>query len=148
MDKTINQEAARTILLVEDDSGCVSLTRRYLDRANINNKVLHFPYGQQCLDFLEQQDHGGSPVYLGYVLILDLKLPDCTGIDVLKYIRSSASDSIRQIPIIMHTSTNREEERIQCQGLGADAFCVKQFSKDFELGGILQQWLHCCDSAV
>ena len=61
-------------------------------------------------------------------VILDVGLPDMTGFDVCKQIRSSAHVSISNIPILFLTARNHEIDRIVGLEIGADDYVTKPFS--------------------
>ncbi|MEO1288231.1 MAG: response regulator [Chloroflexota bacterium] len=63
------------------------------------------------------------------VVLLDLNLPDIHGVDILKVIRQQSDD----IPVVVLTTSNLEEEQEACHNLGISAFLEKPFNSDMLL---------------
>ena len=59
------------------------------------------------------------------LVVLDVMLPGINGVDLLK--RMKASESLRDIPVIMATAKGTEYDKIQSLDLGADDYLVKPF---------------------
>lgn len=79
-----------TIVMIEDDEGHARLIKRNIRRSGVNNEIIQFDSGTAALKFLFGSD-GGS---LGHgeralLVLLDLNLPDMTGIDVLRQIKQN-----------------------------------------------------------
>ena len=131
------EQTDKTIILVEDDEGCMVLTRRYLERAGVPWPIIHFSHGSELLEFLcsnmMESQHGQE-----YVVILDVDLPDTSGVELLGIIRSAEMESVKRLPVIMHTNSSDEDNRSRCHELGADAYCRKDFSESFELADALK----------
>ena len=113
------------ILLVEDNSNDEALTLRALKKNNIQNEVVVARDGVEALDFLfGTGQHAGRDVsILPEVVLLDLKLPKLDGLDVLKRIR--ADERTRLIAVVILTSSNEEQDRINGYGLGANSYVRK-----------------------
>lgn len=114
----------KKILLVEDDPRDVELTLEALSEYNIANTIDVVHDGAQALDYLycrgdyaERQD--GNPS----VVLLDLKMPRLSGIDVLKVVKSDPK--LKTIPIIILTSSREETDLKECYELGVNAYVVK-----------------------
>ena len=92
------------ILLVEDNPRDAELTQRALREHRLANRLVHVKDGQEALDWLfrvdphSQTDLSHSPK----VVLLDLKLPKVSGLDVLRAIR--ADERTQLIPVVMLTS--------------------------------------------
>ena len=114
----------RPILLVEDNPKDAELTLAALARCQLLNDVTHVRDGVEALEYLRcegrYQDamHGG-PV----VVLLDLKLPKLTGLEVLREIRTDPA--ISSTPVVMLTSSREEQDLIRSYELGVNAFVVK-----------------------
>ena len=114
----------RPILLVEDNPKDAELTMAALARCQLLNDVTHVRDGVEALEYLRTQGryegamHGG-PV----VVLLDLKLPKLTGLEVLKEIRTDAT--ISSTPVVMLTSSREEQDLVRSYELGVNAFVVK-----------------------
>lgn len=126
-DRTLTR---KTILLVEDDPDDEELTMRALRRSNIKNEVIVARDGEQALEMLFGEgkflDHEID--LLPAVVLLDLKLPKVSGIDVLRRIRSEPRT--RRLPVVVLTSSRLERDRDQVYDLGANSYITKPV--DFE----------------
>lgn len=118
----MNQEVV--LLMAEDDEGHAGLIRKNLQRAGIANEILHFSDGQAILDFLFSR--GSGPVRnpsTPYVLLLDIRMPKVSGLEVLEQIK--ASPDLRSIPVTMITTTDDPREVDRCYFLGCSNYITK-----------------------
>ena len=110
------------ILLVEDNPDHAELTRRALEDGNVQNQVHWVKDGQAALDYLFQ-----TGAYTGVsrpgLILLDIKLPKVNGVEVLAKIKHD--DTLRIIPVIMLTTSDRDEEALKCYNAGANSFITK-----------------------
>lgn len=113
------------IMLVDDDDGHRLLIRENLRAEGIINELLEMTNGQQAIDYLtrrgQYQDPAKSP--RPGLILLDIKMPKMDGFSVLEKIKADAQ--LRQIPIIMLTSTDDQVEVNRCYALGASTYVVK-----------------------
>jgi len=114
-----------TILIAEDDEGHVGLIRKNLARSGITNPILHFADGQQILDFLYRHNSSGPSRELShaYVLLLDIRMPKVTGVEVLEQIKTHPD--LKKIPTIMITTTDDPREIEKCHLLGCNSYITK-----------------------
>jgi CheY-like chemotaxis protein len=113
-----------TIIMVEDDEGHARLIERNIRRAGVNNEIVPFGNGSEALKFLFGADGSGSVNKNRPMLILlDLNLPDMTGIDILKRIKEN--DHIRRTPVVVLTTTDDEKEIQRCYDLGCNVYITK-----------------------
>ncbi|SKB67132.1 response regulator [Luteibacter sp. 22Crub2.1] len=123
----------RPILLVEDSPKDAELTLAALSRCQLLNEVTHVRDGVEALEYLRSEgkyagaSHGG-PV----VVLLDLKLPKLTGLEVLEEVRRDPK--LSSTPIVMLTSSREEQDLVASYKLGVNAFVVKpvDFKEFFE----------------
>jgi two-component system response regulator len=110
------------ILLVEDNEDHAELTLRALKDGNVVNKVHWAKDGQEALDYLFQKGPfvGG---HLPGLVLLDINLPKVNGLEILKKIKQSEVHRI--IPVIMLTTSDRDEEALKCYSSGANSFITK-----------------------
>lgn len=113
------------ILLVEDDPADAELTTRSLRKQEQAGKIVHARDGAEALDYLFCQGSFSerNKSLLPRVVLLDLKLPRVSGHDVLKAIK--ADKRMRCIPVIVMTSSNHEQDLIECYRHGANSYIQK-----------------------
>jgi len=123
-------EDAIEILLVEDDPKDVRLTLRELQRENVKNQIVVVRDGAEALDFLfcrgEFSDR--SPNHPPKLVLLDLKLPKVSGLDVLREIKSKPET--RAIAVVVMTSSGEERDVVDSYKLGVNSYIQKPV--DFE----------------
>jgi CheY-like chemotaxis protein len=74
-----------TIIMIEDDEGHARLIERNIRRSGVNNEIVPFTNGTDAVNYLFGKDgtgleQKGNPL----LILLDLNLPDMTGIDILR----------------------------------------------------------------
>ena len=112
------------ILLVEDSPTDAELTLRALRKANLGDSTLWLQDGQQALNFLlGEGEYAGMPPGRPQLILLDMKLPRVSGIDVLRRVKSDVR--YRSIPIVMLTSSNEERDIVEAYALGVNSYLVK-----------------------
>ena len=114
----------KRMLLAEDNEHDVELTLSALSENRLANEVVVVRDGAEALDYLYrrgpyQQREEGNPV----VVLLDLKMPKVDGLEVLRRIKED--DGLRQIPVVMLTSSREENDLVESYRLGANAYVVK-----------------------
>jgi two-component system response regulator len=116
---------AATILLVEDNPNDEALTLRALRKAGIANDVAVARDGPEALDYLFRTGARADrePAALPRMVLLDLKLPKLSGIEVLRRIR--AEESTRLLPVIILTSSKEDKDLVDGYTLGANSYVVK-----------------------
>jgi two-component system response regulator len=114
------------LLLVEDNPDDVALTRRALSRARIGNDLAVAGDGEAALDVLYRDVLDGRRD-IGLVL-LDLGLPKLDGREVLE--RVWADRRLRHIPVIVLTSSAKDEDMVKSYKGGAVAFLRKPVQVD------------------
>jgi len=112
------------IVMIEDDEGHARLIERNLRRAGVNNEILPFANGTDALAYLLGSDGTGA-VSAGrqMLILLDLNLPDMTGVDILTRIKANAH--LRGSPVVVLTTTDDQNEVRRCYDLGANAYITK-----------------------
>src|SRR5215212_8605534 len=108
--------ATRTILVVDDEPGIVTIARDYLDRAGF--RVITAGNGIDALRLARTERPS--------LLVLDLMLPGMDGLDVARALRGDPAS--RMLPIIMLTARVEETDRLIGLELGADDYITKPFS--------------------
>jgi len=112
------------ILIAEDDGGHFALVKKNLWRSCVSNSFLHFKNGQEVLDFLYMRGDGPKMTpNTAYLLLLDIRMPKVSGIDVLRDIKRHPE--FRKIPVIMLTTTDSPREVQRCHDMGCSFYIVK-----------------------
>jgi len=111
---------AVTIVMVEDDEGHARLIEKNLARAGVSNDVTHLISGTAALEFLfGPERRTGEPL----LVLLDLNLPDVSGITILE--RLKASRELQRAPVIVLTTTDDQREIQRCYDLGCNVYITK-----------------------
>ena len=115
----------KIILLVEDNPDDEALTLRALKKNNISNQVIVARDGAEALDYLfgTGQYSGRDANLTPQVVLLDLKLPKVEGLEVLRRMR--ANESTKLLPVVILTSSNEEQDRINGYDSGANSYVRK-----------------------
>ncbi len=115
----------RTILLVEDNPDDEALTLRAFRKNNIMNEVVVARDGAQALDYLfgTNQYAGRDVSDWPSVVLLDLKLPKVSGLEILRKIRGD--NRTRTMLVVVLTSSKEEEDVAESYGLGVNSYVRK-----------------------
>lgn len=112
------------ILLVEDSPLDAELTIRALKDGKLANTVEWVKDGQQALDYLFQEgSYAGRTGNMPQLVLLDLKMPRVSGIEVLRAIK--ADPRTRKIPVVVMTSSQEERDIAESYDLGVNSYVVK-----------------------
>jgi two-component system response regulator len=117
------------ILLVEDNPDDEALAVRALKKSNIVNEIVVARDGVEALNYLlgEGAYAGRDRRVIPRLILLDLKLPKLDGLGLLRRLR--ADDRTKLLPVVILTSSNEEQDRINGYSLGANSYVRK--SVDF-----------------
>lgn len=116
---------AVTIIMIEDDAGHARLIEKNVRRAGVCNEIVAFDTGASALAYLEDPAQRGPGPFL---VLLDLNLPDISGVDVLARIKSD--DMLRRAPVVVLTTTDDRHEVQRCYDLGANVYVTKPVDYD------------------
>jgi len=113
-----------TIIMIEDDDGHARLIEKNIRRAGVNNEILPFTNGTSALAYLMGPD-GSGEVSSGrqLLILLDLNLPDMTGVDILATIKGN--EHLKRSPVVVLTTTDDSREIQRCYDLGANVYITK-----------------------
>jgi len=115
------------VLLVEDDPGDVLMTREAFEANKLRNRLSVVADGVAALDFLRKVgDHVDAPT--PDLILLDLNLPRMDGREVLEAIKADAA--LRQIPVVVLTTSEAEEDVVRSYSLHANAYVTKPVDFD------------------
>lgn len=119
----MNAHHSVNIVMIEDDEGHARLIEKNIRRAGILNDIRHFTDGTSAVDYLFNAAEG--PQLNGPALVLlDLNLPDMSGIDILARIKGGEGP-IRRTPVVVLTTTDDQREIQRCYDLGANVYITK-----------------------
>ena len=108
---------AVTIVMIEDDEGHARLIERNIRRAGVNNELIPFTNGTDALRFLLGADSSGEVSAKKHLLVLlDLNLPDMTGVSILETIKANVHT--KRSPVVVLTTTDDAREIQRCYDLG------------------------------
>jgi len=110
------------ILLVEDNPADVRLTIEALKEAKISNTLNVAGDGIEAMCFLRKEGKYADAVRPGLIL-LDLNLPKKGGLEVLSEIKGD--DSLRDIPIVVLTTSSAEKDIVEAYDRDVNAFITK-----------------------
>ena len=113
-----------TIVMVEDDEGHARLIEKNIRRAGVNNEIVPFASGGAAMDFLLGPDGSGT-VNKGnpLLVLLDLNLPDMSGVDILKRVKEN--EHLKRSPVVVLTTTDDAVEIQRCYDLGCNVYITK-----------------------
>jgi len=131
-----------TVLLVEDNPDDVLLTSRAFKRANLFSPIQVVEDGDRAISYLS-----GAPPYndrdrypIPVLVLMDLKLPRRSGLEVLKWIRSVPA--LKSMPVVVLTSSAENKDVNSAYDLGANSYLVKPVGFDalFDMVKTLQPY--------
>ncbi len=125
----MNDARPVTIIMVEDDEGHARLIEKNIRRAGVANEIVAFTNGTDALAYLLGPD-GSGVVNRGrqLLVLLDLNLPDMTGIDILEKVKGN--DHTKRSPVVVLTTTDDQREIQRCYDLGANVYITKPVDYD------------------
>ena len=115
------------ILLVDDDPADVLLTRRAMSQTRLRLDVSVVSDGEAAIDYLNQDGDYKDAVCPDLVL-LDLNIPQNSGLAVLKLIKSS--DALRAIPVIVLTASDDPQDVQRAYANQANSYVRKPIDLD------------------
>ena len=140
----------KVILLVEDNEDDEVLALRALTRNHILKRVVVARDGAEALDYLFATGTHASrgPEEAPALVLLDLKLPKISGLDVLRSLRGDKRT--KYLPVVILTSSKEEQDLVSGYSLGANSYIRKpvdfgQFSEAVQQIGLY--WLVLNESA-
>jgi two-component system, response regulator len=112
---------AQTILLVEDNADDVELTVHAFKKSPVVHDIVVARNGEQALDYLFPKE--AAPHELPALMLLDLKLPGMSGLDVLRQVRGA--ESTKRLPVVILTTSDDESDIINGYNLGVNSYIRK-----------------------
>ena len=112
-----------SIVLIEDDPGHARLIQKNLRRFELMQEIITFANGQEALDYLQALHATGSGNARKVLVFLDLNIPGIDGMTLLERIK--ADPQMRNIPIVILTTSQEQREISRCYELGCNVFITK-----------------------
>ena len=113
-----------TIIMIEDDEGHARLIERNIRRSGVNNEIVPFTNGTDAVNYLFGQDSAGAQRDgKALLILLDLNLPDMTGIDILRRVKED--NDLKCAPVVVLTTTDDSHEIKRCYELGCNVYITK-----------------------
>lgn len=112
-----------TIVMAEDDDGHAMLVKERFESVGVFNPIIRFRDGQETWDFLSGAATPAIETGKGYLLLLDIRMPGLDGIEVLR--RVKGDPRLRNMPVIMLTTTDDPREIAACYELGCNNYLTK-----------------------
>ncbi|MBO0933747.1 response regulator [Fibrella sp. HMF5036] len=139
----MNQIHKPLLLIADDDDDDRVLIEQALKQTAFNGQIRFVEDGEQLIQYLKdcQSDSPDAP-QRPTLLLVDLNMPVVNGIEALTYIKSVPG--LRQLPVVMLTTSSAETDISTCYNLGASSFVIKPitFTKLVELMDSLRTyWL-------
>ncbi len=111
------------ILMADDDDDDYLLTKKALEESKLLNTLIRVSDGEELVDYLNNRGiHEGKAVRPG-VILLDLNMPRKDGREALKEIK--ADPKLRNIPVVIFTTSKAEEDIYKTYQLGSNSFITK-----------------------
>jgi CheY-like chemotaxis protein len=120
------KENEQMLLLVEDDPADAVLIQRSIQKVGIPAQVVHLKDGDEAVAYLSGSKPGAP---LPWLILMDLKLPRRSGLEVLQWIREQRSD-VSRVPVIMLSSSHHAVDIQRAYQYGVNSYLVKPETSD------------------
>jgi len=111
------------ILMAEDDDGHAQLVQERFESVGVYNPIIRFKDGQEAWDFLSGAAKPGLEPGKAYLLLLDIRMPGLDGVEVLRRVKKDPH--LKNMPVIMLTTTDDPREISTCYELGCNNYLTK-----------------------
>ena len=112
------------IILVEDNAEDIAFTRRVLKHNELTGSLLVATNGKEALEALQSMNGSDLPE----LILLDINLPDISGIDLLTLIKND--QRLKDVHVVILTGSNEDQDIQKSYDLGASSYLVKPISND------------------
>jgi CheY-like chemotaxis protein len=114
------------LLLIEDDPADARLIQRAIEKVDIPAKVVHLTDGDKAVSYLAGEgEYGNREQYpLPWLMLVDVKLPKRSGIEVLQWVRAQEG-FISSTPVVMFSSSSHGVDINAAYHYGANSYLVK-----------------------
>ncbi len=117
----------KVILHAEDDPNDVVLVELAFRKTKTDSKLVVVNDGEQAVSYLSGEgDYSDRAIHpFPALMLLDLKLPRKSGLEVLAWMRSQPQPHVRRLPVLMLTSSNQPRDIDAAYDLGVNSYLVK-----------------------
>ncbi len=112
------------IILVEDNAEDIAFTRRVLKHNKLTGNLIVATNGKEALEALQSMNGSDLPD----LILLDINLPDISGIDLLTLIKND--QGLKDVHVVILTGSNEDQDIQKSYDLGASSYLVKPISND------------------
>jgi len=116
------------ILMADDDDDDFLLTKKALAEGEILTKLIRVSDGEELVDYLQKRGEIGKSAVRPSVILLDLNMPRKDGREALREIKDDPE--IRDIPVVIFTTSKAEEDIYRTYQLGSNSFITKPVAYD------------------
>jgi CheY-like chemotaxis protein len=119
-----------TVLYVENEENDVLFMRRAFKREGLEGCLRIVATGREAMSYLTgEASHADRELYpFPVLLLLDLNLPAISGFEMLSWLRQQPQSHLRELPVVIFSSSARVEDRMRAQELGASDYLQKPTS--------------------
>lgn len=118
-----------TILMADDDDDDYLLTKKALKESKLANTLTRVKDGEELIDYLKKRgEYKDDTSPRPGMILLDLNMPRKDGREALKEIK--ADESLRDIPVVIFTTSKAEEDIYRSYQLGSNSFITKPVTFD------------------
>ena len=120
------REQITQVMLVDDDPDDLGFAREAFDRSGAAFEYTTFTTGRSAMNHLHTAPLVQGQRVLPHIIISDLRVPDCDGLELLKFVKSD--DALSHIPVIIMSSAHHPATEAKCRKSGVAGFFIKPFT--------------------
>jgi CheY-like chemotaxis protein len=115
------------VLYVEDEEADAILLRACFQRAGITNPLLVVTDGKKAMEYLAGENGYSDRERFPFpcLVLLDIKLPRVSGLEVLRWMRQGDQPQLKHLPVLMFTSSDCPQDINAAYALGANGYLIK-----------------------
>jgi CheY-like chemotaxis protein len=138
----MSKEEKVIIIMADDNDDDKAILKQAFERANLDlGRLILADNGTELMEKLASDELKGRSI----LILLDLNMPHKNGYQALKEIKQK--DETQRIPVIIWTTSNRQEDIDQCYVLGANSYIVKPDRLKDVIEAVRTMWVYWIDLA-